>query len=113
QLHFEPLVLNVMSNPVDEKRLQASMPEPFSDEMEAVHGRVEQLAQGFGFSWEVARSTWQAIKSEPGVEEQTIHRDFTGREIGLAFYRERCVQATVIVALMPDTKFIVYPDQFG
>ncbi|KAG6614881.1 uncharacterized protein IUM83_08741 [Phytophthora cinnamomi] len=81
--------------------------------MEAIHTRVEQLVHGFRFSWELARGTWAAIKSEPGVEEQTIHRDFSAHEIGLAFYRENCVQATVIVALMADTTFVVYPENFG
>ncbi|KAK1930461.1 hypothetical protein P3T76_014132 [Phytophthora citrophthora] len=61
-------------------------------------------------SWVVG--DWHAMKSFRGGRDQGVHHDYPTFETAKALMTTNLVQASVIVALMDDTRLHVYPRCF-
>jgi hypothetical protein len=105
---------------IDPHRAQGSLPRtaPFKQLISS----MTELILSYNMGW--APKNWVMLWSKGGGEEQAPHQDFPKREItharaGIGFKGNKemqirpTIQAGVIVALMPDTKLIVYDRCFN
>jgi hypothetical protein len=105
---------------IDPHRAQGSFPSttPFKQ----LKSSMYELIRSYNMGW--APKNWVVIWSKAGGEEQAPHQDFPKREItharaGIGFKGNKevqirpTIQAGIIVALMPNTKLIVYDRCFN
>lgn len=105
KLKYVPIFKNINTKEYDDNRLQASIQRhkwsiPLKQVInDQIIAKVSQMR------W--TSKNWVVLKSLPGGEEQSVHRDFPSFEIGRARATDS-IQAGLIVGLMNDTKLIVY-----
>ncbi|OWY98277.1 hypothetical protein PHMEG_00030989 [Phytophthora megakarya] len=78
-----------------------------------IHKRMKRSIGLSEAQWYTKLELWTALKSLPGGLRQGIHRDYPSCETSKAILEKDVVQASVIVALMPNTHFVIYPGCFG
>ncbi|KAG2785455.1 hypothetical protein PC129_g12520 [Phytophthora cactorum] len=81
--------------------------------MKKLHAIIKRIIENTEDQWEVKASSWNAFKSLLGGARQDPHKDFPALETSKALSKKNCIQASVIVALMPGTRFIVFPRRLG
>ncbi|KAG1710706.1 hypothetical protein DVH05_013433 [Phytophthora capsici] len=108
-LDYSPVFGDVFDKERDPKRLQAKTT-PMTKTLQAIHGKIIALVS-VNDSWSVG--DWHARRSLPFGREQGVHHDFPTFETAEALLTTYIVQASVIVALMDDTRLHVYPRCFG
>ncbi|ETN04744.1 hypothetical protein PPTG_14532 [Phytophthora nicotianae INRA-310] len=113
-LAFAPIFGDVFdeSGAGDPKRLQTPIG-TLGSAMKKVHGAVKAIVTDTEDQWEMKEASWTALKSLPGGDRQGPHKDFPAFETTKALLTKRRIEASVIVALMPRTRFIVFPRRFG
>ncbi|OWZ06111.1 hypothetical protein PHMEG_00021684 [Phytophthora megakarya] len=111
-LDFRPIVGEVYEEARDPNRLQVNI-KSFGAAMLQIHKRMKRIIGLSEAQWYTKRELWTALKSLSGGLRQDIHRDYPSFETGKVILEKGVVQASVIVALMPNTHFVIYPGCFG
>lgn len=104
----------------DPYRAQGALPNktPFKQ----LRTSMVELIRSYNMSW--VPKNWVMLRSKAGGEEQVPHQDFPKREVtharaGIGFNRDNevqiqpSIQAGIIIALMNNTKLIVYEGCFN
>ncbi|KAG1685440.1 hypothetical protein DVH05_008378 [Phytophthora capsici] len=81
--------------------------------MAKINKEVETIVKETSAKWKLDPSSWHVLKSLPGGTRQAPHKDFPTYETARAVLQEDWVQASVIVSLQPNTRFIVFPRCLG
>ncbi|KAK1943106.1 hypothetical protein P3T76_005743 [Phytophthora citrophthora] len=108
-LDYSPVFGSVFNKKRDPFRLQAQST-PMTNTLRTIHESIIEMVS-VNESWVVG--DWHAMKSLRGGRDQGIHHDYPTFETAKALMTTNLVQASVIVALMDDTRLHVYPRYFG
>ncbi|EGZ11703.1 hypothetical protein PHYSODRAFT_453624, partial [Phytophthora sojae] len=111
-LEFRPIFGDVYELERDSKRLQAGLT-VFGPAIEKIYKCIKRIVKESEDEWYTKRKLWAALKSLPGGLRQGLHRDFPSFETSKALLEKGVVQASVIISLMPNTYFYIYPGCFG